>query len=291
MIRFFKQSKGITSKGMPSKLPFSTTIAETKVDGSYVQIHKVGKEVRMFTSGGKEFHWEDIATTLIHRVDGDVMLEAEYIGTSEGAKGDRVHASLTSYIASHRKGNVNYISGSIVVFDLHVIVGGEDYIATNTYRDRLTYRESLVPYLGSSKIHSPRYIKVNDDDEDSLRRLESFYRNILNLKGEGMMLKDASSTIEEGKRRGYFLKVKNYSTSTLTCVGIQEGKGKYEGKIGSLILEDEKGISCKVSPRGDANRDMSMVDKYLGSEVPIKYECFIDTYIQPILMEKYYETI
>jgi len=111
MIRFFKQSKGVTSDGMPSEIPFSTTIAETKVDGSYVQIHKVGKEVRMFTSGGKEFYWADIASTLLHRVDGDVMIEAGFLKVDR--LGNILHGGCVKAFFSEnlRRGVKDLVSG------------------------------------------------------------------------------------------------------------------------------------------------------------------------------------
>jgi len=75
---------------------------------------------------------------------------------------------------------------------------------------------------------------------NSKEELDSFKKTVLSLGGEGVMLKDASKEYFEG-RSDYLLKVKEADDMEAKVIGYKEGKGKFEGFMGSLHVKLENG--------------------------------------------------
>ena len=98
---------------------------------------------------------------------------------------------------------------------------------------------------------------------------------------EGAMLIEPSSLYEVAKRVNHAIKLKGRKTADLMCIGIEPGEGKYEGFIGSLVLEDSKGRRVSVgSGLNDQDRDKNR-EYFIGKVIEIGYEQIMDTYIQP----------
>lgn len=280
-MRLYKQSKGTTLSlkdlGYKHKL-FTNQIIQRKYDGAYIQILVVEGKTRFFTSDHKEFYWEDVAN-MFKDVRESFLLECEYLGgDSKGNLGGRVTSSTATYRANFSKGISNNIYGTIVVFDC-IPIEHEQYRTDLMYIDRLGYLDSIFSIY--SYYNSVLSIAETLNTRGSLINL---LMSETSKGNEGIMVKNLDSSIREGKRTKEVFKLKVPKYSTLLCTGTIDGKGKYEGMIGSLQLVDDEGIKVKVSPRGDVARGKEP-SYYIGREVIIKYECKLDTYIQPILME------
>ena len=83
----------------------------------------------------------------------------------------------------------------------------------------------LVSSLGNNYINLPRYSSNPDE----------LYETIKNEGGEGIVLFNPKET----QPRMY--KKKNNQSYTAEVVGYEEGKGKFEGGIGSLVAKDKSG--------------------------------------------------
>jgi DNA polymerase beta len=66
--------------------------------------------------------------------------------------------------------------------------------------------------------------------------LDKIYRNVIENKGEGIMLKDPSSSYE-GKRSNYLLKYKPAFDEEAVIVDYRKGDGKYKGLLGAFICK------------------------------------------------------
>ena len=74
-----------------------------------------------------------------------------------------------------------------------------------------------------------------------------------------------------GDRKNYLLKYKKVKTADLRITGWNEGKGKYEGMIGSFICEDDDGV-VRVSVAGMTDDiRMSDPDKWIGKIIEVAY--------------------
>jgi len=75
------------------------------------------------------------------------------------------------------------------------------------------------------------------------------------------------------KRSDSILKVKVMSTCDIRVIGFEEGTGKYEGKLGALIV-DYKGFNCGVGS-GFTDSDRSYIwnnkEEYLQRIIEVQY--------------------
>jgi len=100
---------------------------------------------------------------------------------------------------------------------------------------------------------------------------------------EGAMLKSPDHIYKVGKRVNDCIKLKPRHTVDLLCIGIEDGEGKYDGMIGSLLLKDSKGMVVSAgSGLVDEQRKLPK-EYFIGKVVEIYYEQILDTYIQPII--------
>jgi len=73
---------------------------------------------------------------------------------------------------------------------------------------------------------------------------------------DGLILRDPDGLWTAGSgTTGEIIKLKNVVTYDLRVVGVEEGKGKYKGTLGSLICKGPKG-NVSVSGMTDAERDL-----------------------------------
>ena len=71
---------------------------------------------------------------------------------------------------------------------------------------------------------------------ESIEQMKEYYQKVLDLGGEGIMLKNPSSDYEN-KRSNHLLKVKPDFDREAIIVDYKDGTGKYEGKLGAFICK------------------------------------------------------
>ena len=102
-------------------------------------------------------------------------------------------------------------------------------------------------------------------------QLDKWLDEIVDKGGEGLMLRDPDAVYDIGRRSEALLKYKKVQTMDLRIVGFNEGKGKYEGMIGSFICESDEGdIQVNVAGMSDDIR-MSNPDYWIGTIIEVAY--------------------
>ena len=106
-------------------------------------------------------------------------------------------------------------------------------------------------------------------------QLDKLLDEITDAGGEGVMLRDPQApyynSSGSGDRKNYLLKYKKLKTCDLRIVGWNEGKGKYEGMIGSFICEDDaKTVRVSVAGIDDDTR-ASDPNLWIGKIIEIAY--------------------
>ena len=269
-MKFIEQCKGKDLDNVPaSKLLQDGWYLSRKFDGNYVQIHKIGKEVKFYTSGNKEFFIPEVANELITlNPEDSFILECEYVGTSDGKLGDRTKAcKLTTY-------RTNFEKKLSTQFDSRERFKAFDLIISNmSFEGREQILDSLKLGNFIDKIIYFGPMTLNEAKDTAKLWCNQGY--------EGCYLKQTNHLQEAGKRVNTAIKLKYRKTIDLKCISIIEGIGKYEGKIGSLVLKDSKGRIVAVgSGLSDFDRARNP-EYYLNKIVEIEFEQIIDTYIQP----------
>ena len=117
-----------------------------------------------------------------------------------------------------------------VIFD---IVPIEDYYKGKSkipYKERLELMENLIGEGNEFVRLVPRF-GVTNKVEDVYNKLDE----VIADNQEGLMLNTLNGVYNFGKRPKDILKVKKMDTCDIRCLRIEEGEGKYKGKLGKII--------------------------------------------------------
>lgn len=279
---FFKPQKGKAYENLPNKsiesFDSSTWLVSTKYDGNQVFITKQNCKVRMFTSDWKEFYIKLVAEE-VHNLPGNFVLIGEFMHNCSGKLGDRVRSAiLTTYRTNFSKLLSNppalEMNSNIRVFDiLYYTTSCSHLIAELPYETRI---KQVSITLSTTKLLRPiQYIKATGLEA------KEFAKKLVVEGWEGVMCVSPRSYYVAGKRVNNSVKIKFRKTADLRCIGVEDGEGKYEGMIGSLILQDSKGRTVSVGSGLDDSQRSLTPDDFIGKVIEIEYEQIIDTYIQP----------
>jgi DNA ligase-1 len=111
-------------------------------------------------------------------------------------------------------------------------------------------------------------LAVTSDEE----LIYKYFNSILELGGEGVILKNWEAGYFFGKRNANMMKIKEEVTKDLAVVGMVEGEGKYQGTLGALIVQSRDGAKHQVSGMTDYERDLWWEDRasIIGKVVEVK---------------------
>lgn len=115
---------------------------------------------------------------------------------------------------------------SFQVFDLPAEKG--------TFSERVKLMEHYLAALSQTNPHVVMIPQVRVQD---LETLEIQLTAVIANKGEGLMLHHQDARYQAYDRHKGLLKVKRIDKGCATVVGYTNGKGKYAGKVGALIVE------------------------------------------------------
>lgn len=182
---------------------------------------------------------------ILDRQTGNGILNKAVKGTITEADAKKVHATLWDCIPYE-----------------HFVAGK----GTVQYAVRFAMLETVgMP----SKIHL-----VESKFVATLEEAREIFEKYLSEGQEGIILKDASG-IWEDKRARHLIKFKGELECDLKIVGIQEGTGKYVGKVGAYICESEDGIvKCDVGS-GFKDNQREIDSSVIGKIVAVKYNARI----------------
>jgi len=275
-----KPQKGKAFDKLPKKTldTFNDTkyLLSIKYDGNQIFIVKRSKQIQFFTSDWKEFTIELVEDEL-SRVPGDFILVGEFMNKCEGKLGDRRHSAvLTTYRTNFSKSMANIgleqAFTNIKVFDCLEIINGE-LQTTVPYGTRIRTAAYLIEGL--------RYLETVKTMLITGKEARACVKQFTSAGWEGGMLVEPDSIYHIGKRVNHSIKLKNRPTADLRCIGVEEGEGKYTGKIGALVLLDSFSREVSVgSGLSDEERGYHE-DCFLDKIIEIEYEQIMDTYIQP----------
>ena len=127
---------------------------------------------------------------------------------------------------------------------IHDIMTLEDFqkgYSEVTNKDRYDYLKEIM--LINSFVHLNL---INKFAAHSLASVYAFADEVWEDGGEGIVLQDPFSGYQAGKRNGTLIKIKKGVSFDLKVTALEEGKGKYVGKVGKLVCRDAKGTLVKV---------------------------------------------
>jgi DNA ligase-1 len=132
-----------------------------------------------------------------------------------------------------------------------------------TFEERLEALKELV-----DKSHSP-YLKVIEQSliKDQ-KTLMQYLDKVVKSGGEGLMLHHKDS-LYQTTRNDYLLKLKTFADAEAKVLKIIAGKGKYQGMMGAVLVENEQGIRFKIG--GGFSDKMRKNPPTIGTIITYKY--------------------
>lgn len=234
--------------------------ADTKLDGvRCIAVVESPTDIVLYSRNGREFknytHIEDSLKKLNlpvgTRLDGEVTMG---------------HFQNLMRTLSRKDDGVEMAQDAMYnVFDFQV----ENMTLTERYGTLLYDLSMHIHTLGLTNV------KAIDgqwcDDEEMLL---NYYEEMLKLGHEGIMVKSGDG-LYEYKRGWGWQKMKPEQTDDLKIVGYEEGRGKYEGKLGAIVCELENGETVHVgSGFEDDEREQYWNDRdhLIGQVAEVKYQ-------------------
>lgn len=108
------------------------------------------------------------------------------------------------------------------------------------FKDRVKLMETYIPSLNLPYVKMIPQNRVAD-----LTELNQLLDKVTDLGGEGLMLHREDAYYGSG-RVNHLLKVKKYDEGKGKVIGYKPGKGKYQGKVGALIVELDQGMIINI---------------------------------------------
>ncbi|MEE6296271.1 ATP-dependent DNA ligase [Georgenia wangjunii] len=204
----------------------SAVAADCKIDGIRVQLHRRGDDVRVFTRS-----LDDITDRVPDVVDvvraldvESTILDGEAIAL--GPEGRPRPFQETGSRAMSRDGAAlrAQVPLTTYLFDL-LHLDGRDLIDAPA-AERFAALERLVP----AGALVPRRVSADPAE------LADFFREVLALGHEGLVLKDLDAPYDAGRRGAAWVKVKPRHTLDLVVLAVEWGSGRRQGWLSNIHL-------------------------------------------------------
>lgn len=246
---------------------------EVKLDGVRVLAVIKNNKVETFSRNGKQFH------NFGHIIDEieDVLKQnpAPYDLVLDGEIMSKNFQDLMKQV--HRKDNADAQDAVLHLFDMIPL---KDFLA-GVYKKPQSWRSMVTKNWVEQHSDILKHVKALDwetvdlDTKEGMLRFTELNKKAVNNGYEGLLIKDPDASYE-CKRSHSWLKMKPFIEVTLEVIGVEEGTGKNQGKLGAIVcqgIDDGKDILVNVgSGITDNNRDLLWIhrDDVIGNLVEIR---------------------
>ncbi|HUI00805.1 MAG TPA: ATP-dependent DNA ligase [Nitrososphaerales archaeon] len=212
--------------------------AEFKYDGVRIQLHKLGKEVKLFSRRLEELtgSFPEVVATA-GGIPHDVVLDGEVVAFKEG------EGPLSFQLIQRRLRRLDVEESKRIApikyfcFDMLYLDGTPTY--REPFRER---RKALWEVIAGTEIRRADSAPVRTAAE--IRR---YFKESRGLGYEGLVLKDPESPYTPGRRGRYWAKLKEeLDTLDVVMVAAEFGHGKRAGKISDYTFAVRDGEGLKV---------------------------------------------
>jgi DNA ligase-1 len=151
---------------------------------------------------------------------------------------DKFSNDFESIVSSVRKESASKTS---VLIEYHIF----DVVNKDPFEDRVLQMKSFptIPYI---KIVDQVLVNSGEEAMEALA-------NHLKKGYEGTMIKSSDSPYEQ-KRSYHLQKIKTMKDDEFSIVGVQEGRGKLQGHVGSFICVTQDGAEFLVKMSGSTDK-------------------------------------
>lgn len=226
---FIRASKKATPDSMHLLEGNSNLICEEKFDGSRFGAVIVDRQVKMISRNGidRAVNVPYLVEQLLETFPDGTVLDGEVIHLDEP---HTIRWELARSVMGTNEFNPSVKPAHYVIYDIQCLNGV--HMTSMKYSERrlklkefFTNNEEYPTTLVNKRLAMPRAWKLT-------KQQELWDYVVVANGGEGIMIKDLTET----NYAKSWTKVKKDFTIDAFVIGIEKGKGKYEGQVGSLVL-------------------------------------------------------
>jgi hypothetical protein len=131
----------------------------------------------------------------------------------------------------------------------------------DTRRPNLTFEERM------------KHITVDTFLVKEKKEVRGYHDMFVQQGHEGIMIRDAASTYEIGKRSNYLLKYKAFQTEEYPIVDVKEGSGREKGTAIWICKTGEQHFSVKPEGTLEKRREyLNEKEKYVGKHLTVRFQ-------------------
>lgn len=278
-------------------------LTQAKLDGQFSYIIKANDTLTMLTRAGTVWTSDSLKEDMVECPDGVYIGEA--LIYREGKPLDRKtgNGMITSFIK--REATLESLQEKIyqetsckksdklqselkmkefefeqtdkalhfVIWDSLTLQEFEEGISTRPYTQR--QGEAIRICFLTSRLKPVPSFRVY-----SIKEAQAIADDFILEGGEGAIIKKLDAVWKDGTSKD-LVKIKAVLDADLLCVDVEEGSGKYKGKVGALVLETSCGrLRVKVGT-GLSDLDRAKpFDYYVGKVIEIQYNEFIKSKVK-----------
>jgi DNA ligase 1 len=258
-----------SAQAIVKKMGEKEVVAEYKLDGERLQIHKDGKDVKLFSRRLEVItsHYPDAADLVRSYVaPRRAILEAEVVAINEDT-GE--YLPFQELMHRRRKYGIDQAISDYPValnfFD--ILLAGQSDLTGKPYTLR---RRKLEEAVKPTERTRPVPKKATSDPGD----IEAFMEEAIENGCEGLVIKDPDSTYRAGAREFAWIKLKREYRSELTdtidlvIIGAFHGKGRRAGTYGTYLLatlDEKRDVYTSIAKIGTgfSDEDLARIPKLL----------------------------
>jgi len=258
-----------SAEAILKKMGKAKVVAEYKLDGERLQIHKAGERVTLFSRRLEVItaHYPDAAELVKKCVSSkQAILEAEVVAINEDS-GE--YLPFQELMHRRRKYGIEQAIEDYPValnfFD--ILLAGTTDLTSKPYTVRRKKLEELVKPTDRTRLVPA--LKSSDSAE-----IEKFMEEAISNGCEGLVVKDPDSSYRAGAREFAWIKLKREYRSELTdtidlpVIGAFHGKGRRAGTYGTYLLaayDAKRGVYSSVAKVGTgfSDEDLARLPKLL----------------------------
>jgi DNA ligase-1 len=226
-------------------------------EGSVVYYSRNGKVFLNFDCFDEEL--------LLLAGNGAKMFDGEVVGPS----GDAFRGIMQQ---CRRKYDVEPKGLSLRIFDWLPLHHFTSRSSTTQQEERTTTLDSIENRLKEVPGDKRRVFIVGSVAAYSYEECQKYFESCVQSGYEGVIVKDLHGEYEF-KRSNSWIKIKPTNTEDLKVVGVEEGNGKYAGRIGAFVV-DRNGVKVRVgSGLVDEERlDIENAQSLIGQTIEVLYD-------------------
>lgn len=230
---------------------------QPKLDGIRAVLIKIGRNVSLWSKERNRFyncpHLEDS----VRDCPEDFIMDGELY--NHDYKDD-----FNKIVSLVKKGSSLQTEVKMIQFYAFDLV-----VANTPYRERLLMLRNILGMLDSSLFIEVETVEINNQSE-----LKATFDKYLSQRYEGLMIRDANSEYIHG-RCSKLLKVKDFTDAEFEILGVEEGVGKYAGRVANFIVKVSDTITAKPRAKCSLERAKELFDNpdlWRGKKATVRFQ-------------------